>query len=163
MWYLIIVIISLLGLWPIDHFFQVELNKPLIFMACFAGSFILVWALSFFVNRKEFFRFPKFVVLALFFIKESVKSNLWIAYDIITPGLAINPAIIAVPLDVDDDFEIVSLASMITLTPGTLSLEISADKKKLYVHEMYVSGKNIEASKMSIKDGFEKKLIDLTK
>jgi multicomponent Na+:H+ antiporter subunit E len=163
MWYLLLISISLLGFWPIHYFFQVDLNKPLIFSACFLGSFLVVWGMSYFVNRKEFFRFPKFIVLLLFFIKESVKSNLWIAYDIITPGLSINPAIIAVPLDIRGDLEIVTLASMITLTPGTLSLEISPDQKKLYIHEMYIKGKDIESSKMNIKKGFEKKLIDLTK
>ena len=51
------------------------------------------------------------------------------------------PGIVKIPLDLETDVEITLLASLITLTPGTLSLDVSKDKKVLYVHSMYVYDK----------------------
>jgi multicomponent Na+:H+ antiporter subunit E len=74
-----------------------------------------------------------------------------------------NPAILALPLDVNTDREIVTLATLITFTPGTLSLEISPDRKFLYVHEMYVPNGDVEKVKQKLKNGFERRLIQLTR
>jgi multicomponent Na+:H+ antiporter subunit E len=70
-----------------------------------------------------------------------------------------NPAIIAVPLDVKTDMEITLLANVITLTPGTLSLDVSNDKKVLYVHAAYVEDR--EEFVQDLKNGFEKKLMEI--
>ena len=51
------------------------------------------------------------------------------------------------------------MANLITLTPGTLSLDVSDDRKVLYVHAMYV--KNKEAFIADIKNGFERKLLEI--
>jgi len=69
------------------------------------------------------------------------------------------PGIIGVPLDVTSDGEITMLANLITLTPGTLSLDVSADKKVLYVYSMYIT--NREDFIKGIKNGFEKRIIEL--
>jgi multicomponent Na+:H+ antiporter subunit E len=71
------------------------------------------------------------------------------------------PAIIAVPLTVDRDFEIALLANIITLTPGTLSLDVSSDNKIIYIHSMYVDDPKefIE----EVKNGFERKLMEITR
>jgi multicomponent Na+:H+ antiporter subunit E len=70
----------------------------------------------------------------LFFIWEVVKSNIRVAYDVVTPTHHMRPGIVAIPLEARTDFEILFLANLITLTPGTLSLDVSADRKVLYVH-----------------------------
>lgn len=72
-----------------------------------------------------------------FFFVELLLSSLQIAYDSLTPRLRATPRIIAVPLDAATDTEITLLANFLTLTPGTLSLDISADRRTLYVHAMY--------------------------
>ena len=64
------------------------------------------------------------------------------------------PGIVAIPLDIERDIEITLLANMITLTPGTLSIDVSNDKRILYVHGMHVQ--DLEEFKREIKDGFEK-------
>lgn len=161
-WYLIHPIMAALGLWPVDYLLNPDLTRPLVFILYFSILYMIFWIAGYFLNRSYFFKVPRLFGFLWFLIKEITKSNLHIAYDILKPGLMINPAIIAVPLDVKSDLEIVTLASVITLTPGTLSLELSSDKKILYVHEMYISGKDIEASRQNIKNGFEKKIIELT-
>ena len=95
------------------------------------------------------------VGLALFFIRELLISSLRVAWDVLTPGHQ-RPAIVAVPLEVKTDAEITLLANLVSLTPGTLSLDVSSDKKTLFVHAMYVT--DPEALKRSIKRDFERRI-----
>lgn len=95
----------------------------------------------------------------LFFIWELVLANLRVAYDVMTPNYSMQPAIVAVPLDIETDAEITMLTSLITLTPGTLSLDVSDDRKTLYVHGIYVA--DPETFVMRIKNGFERLVIEL--
>lgn len=60
-----------------------------------------------------------------YFLWQLLLSNLRVAYDVITPRLYMRPGILAVPLDAEIDLEITLLANLITLTPGTLSLDVS--------------------------------------
>ncbi|MCC2098087.1 MAG: Na+/H+ antiporter subunit E, partial [Hyphomicrobiales bacterium] len=70
----------------------------------------------------------------------------------------INPGIFAYPLVVDRDFEITLLANLITLTPGTLSVDVSADRKHLYVHAIDCS--DIPGNVADIANGFERKILN---
>lgn len=109
-------------------------------------------------TRKYFRRIPKIISFILFFLKELVKSNLIVAYDILTPTDYMRPGIIELELDAETDIEITLLANLITLTPGTLSIDISEDRKKLYVHSMYID--NVEKTKDELKNGFERRLLE---
>ena len=104
-------------------------------------------------------KIPLAINFFFFFVKELIVANLVIAYDILTPKDHMKPGIVAIPLDAKTDLEITLLANFITLTPGTLSLDISKDKKTLYVHGIYV--KDPEQFRTSIKIGFEKRLLEL--
>jgi len=101
-------------------------------------------------------KLSKTVNLTLFFLEELLLSSLRVAYDVLTPKHSMKPAIIAVPIDLEKDIQITLLANLVSLTPGTLSLDISEDKKTLYVHAMYAS--DPEALKRSIKEDFEKRI-----
>ena len=68
-------------------------------------------------------------------------------------------AIVAVPLDAKTDAEITMLANLITVTPGSFSLEVSADRSVLYVHAMYVD--DPETFRREIKNGFERRVLEL--
>lgn len=94
-----------------------------------------------------------------FFLYELVKANIQVAYDVITPKFYMTPGIVEVPLDAKSDMEITLLANLISLTPGTLSLDVSSDRKVLFVHSMYLSNK--EDFIYSIKNGFERKLLEI--
>ncbi|MCA9838328.1 MAG: Na+/H+ antiporter subunit E [Trueperaceae bacterium] len=98
----------------------------------------------------------KSIGLVLFFLKELLSSSLRVAYDIVTPKHHMKPAIIAVPLDVEKDLQITMLANLVSLTPGTLSLDVSKDKKTLFVHAMYAD--DTEAIKRTIKHDFESRI-----
>ncbi len=82
-----------------------------------------------------------YLVLAfiLYYLYKVIQANLYIAYDILTPKLKANPAFIWVPIRIQSDFGILLFSNLITMTPGTLSIEISTDKKQILIHCLYHS------------------------
>jgi multicomponent Na+:H+ antiporter subunit E len=71
------------------------------------------------------------------------------------------PGVVAIPLDARTDFEITLLANLITLTPGSVSLDLSEDRRVLYVHAMYIDGGDVEAYRRSVKEGLERRVLEL--
>ncbi|MFT2009433.1 Na+/H+ antiporter subunit E [Pontibacter sp. 13R65] len=131
-----------------------------------AGVFLVIlvvlWLTSPLYHRAYFRKLPKVLNFVLFFLKEVVVANLKIAYDIITPKYMMKPAVLALPLDVKEDLDITLLACMISLTPGSLTLDVREDKKVLYVHTLYVENDDLDKLKRLIKNGFERRILELT-
>lgn len=102
------------------------------------------------------------VYFALFFLSELFRSSVRVAIDVMRPHshASIEPGIVAVPLTVETDIEITLLANVITLTPGTLSLDLSDDKRVLYVHTMY-GGADPDAVRAEIKGGLERRVLEV--
>ncbi len=105
-----------------------------------------------------FVRVPRILGFAVFYLWELILANLRVAYDVVTPSHHMTPGVIAVPLDARTDVEITLLANLITLTPGSLSLDVSEDRRFLYVHSMYIDGGDMEAARRSIK-GLERRVL----
>ncbi len=130
------------------------------FLFGFILGFIIMWLISLHGNdRKYFMVIPKTIGFILFFVYELVKANIQVAYDVVTPRFFMKPGIVKVPLTASSDMEITLLANLISLTPGTLSLDVSDDKKVLYVHSMYIKDKDQFID--GIKNGFEKRLLEI--
>jgi multicomponent Na+:H+ antiporter subunit E len=91
-----------------------------------------------------------------FFLYELFVSSIQVVWDVLTPVQKSRPAIVAVPLDVQDPMHITVLANLISLTPGTLSLDVSQDNKYLYVHAMFVD--DPDEVRDQIKSGMERKV-----
>jgi multicomponent Na+:H+ antiporter subunit E len=96
--------------------------------------------------------------LGVYFLHELLMSTLRVMYDVLTPGHHMRAGIIAVPLDARTDSEITILASLITMTPGTLCLDVSTDRKVMYVHAMYVT--DVEQFRQGIKQRLEKRVLN---
>jgi multicomponent Na+:H+ antiporter subunit E len=124
---------------------------------------VLLWLTTPLYHKSYFIKLPKAIAFVIFFLKELVVANLKVAYDILTPNYRMQPTVIALPLDVTTDMEITLLAGIITLTPGSLSLDVRSDRKMLYVHTLYLKHNDIEQLKHSIKHGFERRLLELTR
>lgn len=99
------------------------------------------------------------LAFVLFFLRELICASLRITWDILTPRHRMRPAILAIPLEVTSDMEITALANLITLTPGTLSLDVSSDRKVLYIHAVYVD--DVEACKKYIKQSLERRIMEV--
>lgn len=98
----------------------------------------------------------------LFFLYELIASSLRVAHDVLTPTHYMRPGVIAIPLEIESDEEITLVANLISLTPGTLSLDVSADRRTLYIHAMYVDEEDIDAFRQKIKR-FERKILEVTR
>jgi multicomponent Na+:H+ antiporter subunit E len=96
------------------------------------------------------------VELAAFFVWELILANVRVAIDVLRPRTAIRPAVVAIPLDVTSDGEILMLSMLINITPGSVTIDLSDDRRTLYVHVMHVT--SAEASRREIKHGFERRV-----
>lgn len=74
-----------------------------------------------------------------YFVYELVASNVIVAWEIITPRSGLAPVIIAMPLRARTRVERTVFVGIVTLTPGTLSLDMRDDPATLYVHGMHAS------------------------
>ncbi len=101
-------------------------------------------------------RIIRIASLAWLFFVELAKSAWKVALMVVSPRLDIKPGIFAFPLTVTRDFEITLLANLITLTPGTLSVDVSDDKKTLYVHAIDCA--DPDGARRDIAEGFERKI-----
>lgn len=104
-------------------------------------------------------RLGKAIGLVGFFVWQLILANFQIAYDLITPRHHIRPAIIAVPLSARTDHQITLLCNLVTITPGAIALDVSADRQVLYVYEMYV--RDPEEARRKIKDGYERRIMEV--
>ncbi|MFZ0611402.1 MAG: Na+/H+ antiporter subunit E [Desulfobacterales bacterium] len=129
-------------------------------LAGFGIGFAALWLTKpLYENSGYLTRLPKVVMLLAYFVKELFISNLRVMWDVITPKHISRPGIIGVPLDARTDLEIMLVANLISLTPGTLSLEVSEDKKTLYVHVMFLD--DVEETRRSIKTGLERRVLEV--
>ncbi|MDZ7291996.1 MAG: Na+/H+ antiporter subunit E, partial [candidate division KSB1 bacterium] len=106
-----------------------------------------------------FLKLPRLIGFLLFYWREIILSNLRIAHDVLTPTHYMKPGVIAIPLEAKTDLEIGALANLISMTPGSLSLDVSTDRRVLYVHAMYLD--NPDKLRTEIKDNFEKRILEI--
>jgi multicomponent Na+:H+ antiporter subunit E len=84
--------------------------------------------------RRAFTAAPYAVLYLLVFLRELLTANLDVAYRVLSPSLPIEPAVIEVPLRVQSDAAVTTIANSITLTPGTLTMDHDEATNTLYVH-----------------------------
>ena len=93
--------------------------------------------------------------LTAFFVWELLLANFRVAADVLGRN-RIEPAVVAIPLDVTSDTEILLLSMLINITPGSVTIDLSNDRRTLYVHVMHM--KSPEQTRREIKDGFERRI-----
>lgn len=126
----------------------------------FVFGLLAIWLVREQLGASLYFRKShKIISLSFLFLYELVMSTITVAILVLKPKLDFEPGIIAFPLKVKSDVEITLLANLITLTPGTLSVDVSDDKKTLYVHAIDAS--DPESIVADIANGFEKKVIEV--
>jgi len=113
-----------------------------------------------FVRRPHLFKNPMrywyfFAQYLPRFIWECVKANIDVAYRILHPDLLIKPGIVKVKTSLTSETALTFLANSITLTPGTLTVDINPEKGILYVHWIDVQTKDVEAATAEIVARFE--------
>lgn len=131
------------------------------------ASGFLVSAALIYIFRQMFFR-PRYfrklalgVTLVLVFSRELIKSNIAVLRVVLSPRPLIRSGVIAVPTELTNDLALTMLANMITLTPGTLTLDISHNRRYLFVHTLNLN--DPEDVKRDIRNAFEVYLRELSR
>lgn len=111
-------------------------------------------------SARYFSRSIKWTKLILLFLYELIVSSVQVAREVLTTQNKSRPGIISVPLTVRREMDIFLLTNMISLTPGTLSLDVTEDCTTLYIHAMFAD--DAEAIRQQIRDGMERWVIEAT-
>ena len=77
------------------------------------------------------------ITFPLYYLSKLVSANLYIAYDILTPRMHINPGLIEIRTRLKTDFGLLLFRNLVSMTPGTLSLELDKEKGTLLIHTLY--------------------------
>ena len=108
---------------------------------------------------RYFQRLATIIRLVFFFFKALVISNLRVLRAVVSPSQISRPGIIRLPLDARTDMEIMLVANLISLTPGTLSIDVSEDRRYLYVHVMFLD--DVDSARREIKEGLERRVLEV--
>ena len=126
----------------------------------FVSAFVAFMIGDMFVQRPHVFSHPEryfwFMVYVPVLLWECIKANVDVAYRVTHPRRPINPGIVKVKTSLRSDTGLTFLANSITLTPGTLSVDINQEKGCLYIHWIDVKSKDIEAASERIVKRFER-------
>jgi multicomponent Na+:H+ antiporter subunit E len=125
----------------------------------FIGFLVLVFTRRIVGSPEYFIKVRQVVGLGVFFVWELILANLRVAHDVITPRHYMRPGVLSIPLDAQTDLEITMLSNLITLTPGTLSLDISVDRRVLYIHAMYID--DVDEVRRKVKHGYERRILEV--
>lgn len=129
----------------------------------FLFGFMIGFGILWIMNRNEsdrryFNKVPRIISFIFYFLYEMIKANVQVAYDVMTPKYFMRPGIVRYPMNAQTDMEINLLSMVISLTPGTLILDISEDRKTIYIHVMYLQ--DAEKFIKDTKTGLERRLLE---
>ncbi|KKK34079.1 MULTISPECIES: Na+/H+ antiporter subunit E [Salinicoccus] len=135
-------------------------------VASFTTGYIMGLAAVFLLRRflpGSFYlrRVWRIVRLFFIFIIEMVKANIDVVKIVLSPKIDVHPGFYAYPCDLEEDWEVVLLSSLITLTPGTVVVAISDDHSTIYIHG--VDMKSAEEEIQNIKSAFENEIKEVAK
>jgi multicomponent Na+:H+ antiporter subunit E len=125
-----------------------------------AGQFLLKNART----KSIFFLVKTWIKYFLVFLREMIKANLNVAAIVIHPKLPIKPGIVKIKTGLTSESALTVLANSITLTPGTMTVDINPEKHELYIHWIRVVSANphdVEENTKIISSVFEKTLLEV--
>ncbi len=102
------------------------------------------------------------VALALFFLMELFVSSVRVAAAVLFPTRPVRPTFLLMPLDATSDVEIMLTANLISLTPGTLTVDVEAGRGRLLIHSMF-GADDPQAEIDSMKQGLERRVLRATR
>ncbi|OCA81392.1 Na+/H+ antiporter subunit E [Pseudobacillus wudalianchiensis] len=142
-------------------FLQVSINSKTFIIGYLIGLILIYGMRRFFKTELYVRRVFAIIYLTLLFFKELIMANIDVLKVILKPKLDIQPGIFALPTELKSDWEITLLANLITLTPGTLVIDVSDDQKILYVHAIDVP--DVQDAINGIKESFEKAIMEVSR
>jgi multicomponent Na+:H+ antiporter subunit E len=139
---------------------QGEFRAAAVIQGLVLGAVVL-WSMRRAIGAERYFSvIGRALALCSFFARELIIANAQLARLVLTPGLhQVQPAFLAVPLSITSRASITLLAALISLTPGTLSVDVSSDATTLYIH--VIDARDPEAVVRQIKSGFERRILEV--
>lgn len=140
---------------------SLEFRKEMMVGGC-VSLIIAFFCYKFLIHRKPFWLFNpvriiSFIIFMFIFFVELVKSNLDVAIRALSPKVKVNPGFVKIQTPVKSDYGLAMLANCITLTPGTITMDIKRTRKEnyMFIHWIDVKSENIKNSSEIIKGSFE--------
>ena len=134
--------------------------EPVDLLFGFVLGYLVLWVISRMGKPNRYFKqIPLGIELVLFFLADLLRANIRMASIILSPRMKLRPAVVAVPLILKTEPAVILLANMMTLTPGTLSLDISTDRQILFIHTVWLS--DADEFRRQLVEGYEMRLKEL--
>lgn len=122
----------------------------------------VIWAIQPALGRSAYIggvgRFVRFVGL---YLAGLVWSSVLVALDVCRPRLNVRPGVVGYRTQAQSDAELTVLSNLISLTPGTLVIDVSPDRRTLYVHAMDLSDGGPDALRADLCDTLERRVLAL--
>lgn len=143
--------------WPLDG------QHALI--GVFVAAFVAFMTGDMFVQRPHVFTHPRRYLWFLYyipvFIWECFKANIDVAFRVGHPDMPIHPGIVKIKTNLKSETGLTFLANSITLTPGTLSVDIDKEKGYIYVHWINVKAQDVDKATKLVAEKFERILKEI--
>ncbi len=155
--------VTFLVLWAAWIVLTASLNMQELAVGAVASLFVSVFTYKILFNRGigEKLQWGRFVYGLAYipaYVREEVKSHLKVIKLIVHPRMPIKPGIVKIPTDLKTDLGLTGLANAITMTPGTLSVEIDEKEPSLYIHWIDVATTEPKEAETQIAGPFEQYL-----
>lgn len=108
------------------------------------------------LSARSLLRLPQALALAAFFLWELTIASVRVTALVLARRPPLRTAVLAVPIELEHDWQITLLACLVTLTPGSVSLDVSTDRRTLYVH--LLDCQDPERERAAIRTGFEERI-----
>lgn len=136
-------------------------DLPTFIVGYLVGIVLLLMLRRFFDGPLYIRKLYRFFILSLILLRELILANIAVVKQVFKPKLTIKPGVFALKTDLNSDWEVTLLANLITLTPGTVTVDISPDQRTLYIHALDID--DIDEAVTSIKDSFEKAIMEVSR
>ncbi len=104
-------------------------------------------------------RVPTFIRFLIYYLSELMSSTWGVILALFRDQATLRPGIVAFPLQAQTDLEIVLLNNLLVLTPGTLGVDLSPDRKTLYIHFLDIP--DVDTERQRITHGLERRLLEV--
>ncbi len=138
-----------------------RLRLPTFFMGFLVGILIIFLTHRFFGTQFYMRRLYACFKLLFIFISELIQSSVLVLKQILSPRLKIQPGIFRYETVLRSDLEITMISLLLTLTPGSVVMEVMPEESVLFVHAMDVE-KERDAILNQLKN-FEKAIMEVTR
>ena len=125
----------------------------------YVAGFLALYATRGLFGPTDYFR-RTFAVIGLiaYFLYDLVRSSVDVAWEVLTPTTYSRPEMLEMPLTATEDLEIMLTANLISLTPGTLTVDVAPDRSHLLIHAMFVDDADLTIQ--ALKRGMERRVLE---